>query len=398
MQMLRMTNRKITLVKGAVCALAVAVTVAASAPAAAQSLTSELERLRRELSDLQRYVYSGSTSPPPGAAAASSGTGGELSGDVAARLQIQIQNLERSLQETTGQIEETAFRIRQMEQRLETALGDIEFRLNALEGGAPATSSSGLQSSTQQSATGSASSAAQQIIPVPGASSGTTVISSEGASQSASQQGASQGGAATGLGGGSLGTLIVDGSGNIVGSTVSNTATQGSGQPQTAASGTVDTTPQAAPTTSSVEGSSLDQAGGAAAQSASLPEDPQGLYDHSLGLMRQAEYADAEASLRVFLDRYPDNQLVGAALYWLGETHYVRQDYREAAFAFVDVYSKYPGSNKAPDSLLKLGMSLQALGNTAEACTAFSTLQSEYPDARRAVIRLAEERAAEYGC
>jgi len=376
-----------SILRGLACAVAIGLATVWAAPAFSQNITSELERLRRELSDLQRYVYSGGTAPTPGVAVSSGSE--ELSGDVAARLQVQIQNLERRMQETTGLVEETNFRIRQIEQRLETALGDIEFRLNALEGGAPATASTGVQPLGQDSSVGSA----QQIIPVTGSTSGTTVISSEGATQQTGQGTTTTGN----LSGGSLGSLIVDSDGNVVGSTVSEDATQGSGQQPATTTTVVDTTPQAAPTVGSVEGADLDQAGGST-QSAALPEGAQELYDHSLGLMRQAEYAEAEASLRVFLDQHSDHELVGAALYWLGETHYVRQDYREAAFAFVDVYSKYPDSNKAPDSLLKLGMSLQALGSSAEACTAFATLQSDYPDARRAVIRLAEDRAADYGC
>ena len=154
--------------------------------------------------------------------------------------------------------------------------------------------------------------------------------------------------------------------------------------------------PKAAPVSGPVQGSDLSTASQSA--SASLPTEPQALYDYSLGLMRQGDYAGAESALKVFLDKHSDSPLVSSALYWLGETYYVRDNYRDAAFSFVDVYSKHPKSNKAPDSLLKLGMSLFALGNKSEACTAFQTLKKDYPDARRAVLKLAEDRSAQYGC
>lgn len=361
-----------------------------SVNASAQDLSREIQNLKRDLADLQRYIYNGQAGPPPGLGVPQSetqGTGTDMTGDVAARLQVRVQDVERRMRETTGKVEEIDFRVRQMEQRLETALQDVEYRLNQLEGGTA--TSPGAVSTTTPPAGTVIGAGAQPVIPVPPQPTadvtGTTVISSEGTQTQPPQ-------------GGTLGTLIVDASGNVISGTVNPAATQGS---TAATDGTVQGAVAPPPPSSveapgAVEGGDLVQAGGT--ETASLPNEPQALYDHSLGLMRQGDYVGAESALRVFLDQHSQHDLVPSALYWLGETHYVRDNHRDAAFSFVDVYSRYPKSNKAPDSLLKLGMSLNALGNTGEACAAFSTLKSEYPDARRAVLKLAEDRAAQYGC
>ena len=378
------------------CSAAAFLTVVAPA-VQAQDLSRDVQALKRDLADLQRYIYNGQSGTPPQSLGQVGGSG-EVSGDVAAHLQVKIQEMEHNIRSLNGRVEEADFKLRQLTQRLDTALADMEYRLARLEGGNPVppgqVSSTGGQPTTQTEGMASGASG-QQIIPVPGQqqgspSIGTTVISSAGTETP-------QAGAQNAPQGGTLGSLILDAQGNVVGGEASVSATQGSGPAPQA--GGPDTPPPAPNTISSsgpVEGADLAQAG--QTSTASLPTEPQALYDYSLGLMRQGDYPGAENALRVFLDQHSNSDLTGAALYWLGETYYVRNNYRDAAFSFIDVYSKYPKNSKAPDSLLKLGMSLHALGNKAEACSAFQTLKADYPDARRAVLKLAEERAAEYGC
>lgn len=95
----------------------------------------------------------------------------------------------------------------------------------------------------------------------------------------------------------------------------------------------------------------------------------------------QSDYADAEGAFREFVSAHGQDPLAGNAQYWLGETHYVRQQYEPAAAAFLQGYQTYPKGAKASDSLLKLGMSLAALKKTAEACAALGQLGKEFPNA-----------------
>ncbi len=104
-------------------------------------------------------------------------------------------------------------------------------------------------------------------------------------------------------------------------------------------------------------------------------------YETAYGHLLRQDYGAAEAAFEDFLSAYPNDQLAGNAQYWLGETHFVRGNYKSAASAFLKGYQSYAKSNKAPDSLLKLAMSLDRLGQKDAACSSFVELVSRFPDA-----------------
>ena len=119
----------------------------------------------------------------------------------------------------------------------------------------------------------------------------------------------------------------------------------------------------------------------AAARPALPGGSPKEQYDHATSLLlNDQDFSGAERAFKTFIERHPKHELAGNAHYWLGETYYVRKDYRQAAFTFADGYQRFPKSNKAPDNLLKLGMALGQLGQAKEACTAFARLLTNFPD------------------
>ncbi|HXV73925.1 MAG TPA: tol-pal system protein YbgF, partial [Sphingomonadales bacterium] len=91
-------------------------------------------------------------------------------------------------------------------------------------------------------------------------------------------------------------------------------------------------------------------------------------YDFALSYLRKGDYTSAEQLFQAFLTLNPNHELAGNAQYWLGETFYVRQNYPEAAQAFLAGFQNYTQGAKGPDNLLKLGLSLAAMGQTNEAC------------------------------
>lgn len=112
---------------------------------------------------------------------------------------------------------------------------------------------------------------------------------------------------------------------------------------------------------------------------------PRERYTYAFGLLRQANYDQAETALRAFLQSHGDDPLASNARYWLGETYYVRHEYEKAAQVFMEGFQKDPKGNKAPDALLKLGMSLYSLDKKREACAAFEKLKADFPDAPAAI-------------
>lgn len=127
-------------------------------------------------------------------------------------------------------------------------------------------------------------------------------------------------------------------------------------------------------------------------------DEPRQVYEGAYNALLQQDVAGAQSGFREFLRRFPKHALVPNALYWLGETYYVQQNYTDAAEAFDIVTAAYASSNKAPDSQLKRGMSLANLGKTQEACTVLSGLAQRYPNAPEHVKAKADSERARAGC
>ena len=119
------------------------------------------------------------------------------------------------------------------------------------------------------------------------------------------------------------------------------------------------------------------------AQIATLPpsDSPKDSYDLAYGYILRRDYALAEDGFRLFLRRYPSDRLASDAQYWLAESMFQRQRYRDAAEIFLNVSTKFETAAKAPDSLLRLGQSLAALGEKEAACASFGEVSRKYPRA-----------------
>jgi tol-pal system protein YbgF len=122
------------------------------------------------------------------------------------------------------------------------------------------------------------------------------------------------------------------------------------------------------------------------------------LYETAYGYLLQQNYGAAEAAFDEFLQKHPGDALAGNAQYWLGESHFVRGNYKVAASAFLKGYQTYAKSAKAPDSLLKLAMSLDRLGQRDAACTSFNELNQRFPQAPTHVRTRADSERRRLGC
>ena len=281
-----------------------------------RSLADQVTRLQQELRDLQRQVVAGG-----GATGNAAGT------SLDASQEIRMQQLESELRQLTGSIEQAAFGVRQLSDRLDKLIADVDFRLRAIEqgGGTPMAQAPDADAAAAPDASAAAPTGGPQT----------------------------------------LGVLTQD---------------------------QIDNSP--------------DRQTPAQSQAAALPASPAGRengtpeeqYDYAFGLLRQANYPEAEGALRNFIKRHPDHQLAGNAQYWLGETYYVRGDYTQAAVAFAEGYQQYPDGGKAADNLLKLGMSLAEIGQKEDACRAFVELSRQFPDAPSNLKERANREGRRNGC
>jgi tol-pal system protein YbgF len=112
---------------------------------------------------------------------------------------------------------------------------------------------------------------------------------------------------------------------------------------------------------------------------------PKDTFDLAIGYVKRKEYPAAEEGFRDFLRKYPSDRMVADAQYWLGESLYQRQRFRDAAESFLVVTTKYESSAKAPDALLRLGQSLAALGEKETACAAWGEIGRKYTRASASV-------------
>ena len=124
-------------------------------------------------------------------------------------------------------------------------------------------------------------------------------------------------------------------------------------------------------------------------QLATLPPSasPKDEYDMAYGYVLHKDYSLAEQAFRDFLKKYPNEQLVPDANYWLGESLFQQQRYRDAAESFLNVSTKYEHSGKAPDALLRLGQSLAAMNQKEAACATLAEVGRKFPRASAGVKR-----------
>ncbi|MBT4769339.1 MAG: tol-pal system protein YbgF [Rhodospirillaceae bacterium] len=318
-------------------------------PAGAQDsnlrpLVDKLSRLERDLTLLQRQVYGEKGAPVSASSTATTAAAKEgrsnISTNFALRMETRFNGLDQQMREITGKLEDMAFRVEEMNKRVDLVSSDFEYRLSALEqGGASVRTNSQPQPNVEM----------------------TEDELSDGESAPYDPN--------MGEGVGTLGTVRIS---------PDDAVAPG---PKTALS----------PTEPVVVEEEVEVA--------ILPEGtPNEQYEYSLGFLWQSNYGKAEGALKAFLAAHPDHPLAGNAQYWLGETYYVRKDYTNAAVAFAEGFERYADSPKAPDNLLKLSLSLAQIDEKDQACRALGELQKRYPDAATSILSRASKEREKIGC
>jgi tol-pal system protein YbgF len=311
---------------GTLSALVLAVLLGV-APAAAQNadlrqLLDRIDRLERDIRTLNLQLARGGKAP---LAAPRVGGAEEPAGAAAlARIDARLGALDEELRALTGLTETLSHRIDQADNRLNKLVGDVDYRLGALERAA------------------AAAQAARPAAPGP-------PLVSAAPSTPAVEMAPPDSGQGFATPPRSLGTIPQSDLGRV-------------GVPPAAP------TPPPAP----------------AAAIPVLPEGtPKEQYDFAVRLLFEQKYDQAETVLQAFLGAHPNDPLASNAQYWLGETYYVRQDYATAANVFAEGYKKYKDGAKAADSLLKLAMSLASSEKREAACFTLAELDKVFPDAQR---------------
>jgi len=131
---------------------------------------------------------------------------------------------------------------------------------------------------------------------------------------------------------------------------------------------------------------------------AAPPATPKQEYALAMASLKTGSFAEAENGFAGFLQKYPKDKLAADAVYYLGESYYLRGRRREAAEQFLKISTQYPNSPRAPQALLRLGQSLRALGAKEQACATFNEIPRKYPGASSMIRTGAAEEAKRTQC
>jgi len=310
-----------------------------------EGLVSKLNRLERDIQMLNRQLHKGD---PKAKVVPQMDTRPQTPGSsYIIRMEDRLAELKSELQSTTNLAESINHNVEEMKALIDKFSGDISFRLDRLERGLV------LSEGGQKSAvTGSS------IVPL--------IPRIVGVKQVGPSAG---------------GPIVSSGKAGVLG---------------TISEENLSAIKQASPTVSDPRSIPSGISGPATSL---LPKgSPLTQYSYAFKILQKANYAKAELAFKEFIQIYPKNKLTPNARYWLGETFYVRANYRDAAEAFLRGYQQSTRGPKAPDTLLKLGMSLANLKNKEDACATFNKLSKDFPNASVNIKATLKRQFGRAGC
>ncbi|RZA14257.1 MAG: tol-pal system protein YbgF, partial [Lysobacteraceae bacterium] len=118
--------------------------------------------------------------------------------------------------------------------------------------------------------------------------------------------------------------------------------------------------------------------------------DERSAYDQAFSALKGGDYVESSRRFREFLDAFPSGQYAPNALYWLGESYYVTQNYALAGQQFQMLLDRYPSHDKAPGALLKLGLAQYGLKQYDDAQATLRQVVQRYPGSD--IARTADDR------
>ncbi len=296
--------------------------------------------------------------------------------------EMRVQQLENQLRQVTGQNEELQFRNRQLEEQIRQlqAGGPAAANARPNAGLAPAAPPGPVARQPQQPGYDPQIAAPAPIVPEPPvaqAGQGRRRGDAFDPSQNPNAPGAPRA-----LGGGPLPVPADAPGGRGAGEPLDLANTNGPREPAGAL-------PPPPPRNTNATG---------ALTTAPPSQTPKDEFDLGIGYMQRRDYALAEETMRNFAQKYPSNPLVADSQYWLGESFFQRQLYRDAAESFLAVTTKFNTSAKAPDALLRLGQSLAALKEKEAACAALGEVTRKYPRASAGVKQAVDREQKRVKC
>lgn len=119
-------------------------------------------------------------------------------------------------------------------------------------------------------------------------------------------------------------------------------------------------------------------------------------YDLALSALKESKFPEAENLFLVFMQKYPNSELMGNAYFWYADSFYRRGEFDKAAVHYLKGYKQFPKSPKAGDNLLKLALALGELKKYKDACAMLNKLEAEYKNRPASSLKRAQDAKLKY--
>jgi len=110
----------------------------------------------------------------------------------------------------------------------------------------------------------------------------------------------------------------------------------------------------------------------------------QKMYQSAYNELRARQYNKARDSFITFIGKYPGGRYAHIAQYWIAESSYAQQNYKQAVDDYQLLLDVYPFSPKKAEAELKKAYSYNKLGNINAAKQTLNSLLLNYPDTTEA--------------
>lgn len=128
-----------------------------------------------------------------------------------------------------------------------------------------------------------------------------------------------------------------------------------------------------------------------AIETASLPQDEEGLFTESHSLLIGGNFVGAEQAFGVYLTKFPKGKKAADAQYYLGESLLYQDNYPDAAAAYGKLIKDHPSSSNAPTGLVKLARAMRLMEKKTEACRTLDLMSKQFPKAPAVAKQMAAQ-------
>ncbi|MBN2694387.1 outer membrane protein assembly factor BamD [bacterium] len=90
-------------------------------------------------------------------------------------------------------------------------------------------------------------------------------------------------------------------------------------------------------------------------------------------------YSDAREILTYLIKKFPKDNYATSSQYWISQTYFAENDYKNSFLSMNTFIQKYPKSNHVPQILYQMGFSAKSLKLTADSIEIFKQLIKNFP-------------------